>query len=836
MSDINCVCTKSVLYCEVGRALAGVVESDSLSRKEIIRALRFSIHNSLINFCRSKSCQSGKLLEQCIVDGEPWFTNRCFRLRVAQHILEVLEAEASLYIHRIEIFISINIRIACTLLQESIASEGLSNVTFILKSFQRLFQLCPILPNSRLMPGIATVLEEQLNISRSYSKNTAACRVFVVFCCLKVVLDSRSRRDYEFVKLLCRLLEKASRFQSGHKQCASQKVLSTHGRKILLEFRITRATMSNNKGNTGNARESSFTSLRCSLDKGLGYTLSDHALEHNESAHLVTNMHIQNPSEYIKELAIIQGESNDWKWVTSEYSSWTDVLSMQSSVANACWQRVLIWCIKDVQFRVALQKHIIHSMEKCLRLLGAGRGPAIDVAVLKSVWLLALQPSPEVFIQKLLKSASEIVTTSVHNCLGIFTACVHEEERERADFAEISLKMLLAACNVLTSFSSHVESDHPMVVISPLLVLVDALLDAKSSCEEDSGCDMIDGQEADMDSKSSNWTCVMSILANHLGYLLLHGHDTIAVHIESMFSGNPLRSVLMLVFDSHREKDLKNEGGKEVGEPSDCVLSYMNPVLAAYLHVFVLPSLAIPVQCKDNTCIKKESLFTNRDLVQLDLTTVCSPYAPLTSILSGQVHQWKPMVYLHTRIPNFHQAISMSPSECALFVSHLMNAAVETQEEVRDRKHVNKRNSPGSHARSTPAHRALITYDVIILIMSFLSVKRLCRLICVNKTLSDAGHCDQLWHQKYLLRWPIKFHNYRGVDEIVESPCKCMLYDSFFSSLITLKQLLSNAIVWTIFQKQKPILNVGQSLNLADKNLPIIVGIIYTRFSHHKTT
>jgi hypothetical protein len=238
-----------------------------------------------------------------------------------------------------------------------------------------------------------------------------------------------------------------------------------------------------------------------------------------------------------------------------------------------------------------------------------------------------------------------------------------------------------------------------------------------------------------------------------------------------------LRSVLMLAFDCNHTGDEDSSAiPSETCTPFCCVLWNLNPLLAAYMDTFVLPSLSIQSGCPDNTCINKESLFSNSDLVQADLLAACSPFISISTTLRGQVRQWKPLACLHTNVPNFHRALALSSIDCDKFVSNLLKAVEDGDGDGDSGGQAASGGVTGGGSkrrtkmaltvgRSTPAHRALMTYDVIILIMSFLSSKRICRLMCVNKALAAAGRCPQLWHEKYSLRWPLTFHQYNNALE-----------------------------------------------------------------------
>jgi hypothetical protein len=64
---------------------------------------------------------------------------------------------------------------------------------------------------------------------------------------------------------------------------------------------------------------------------------------------------------------------------------------------------------------------------------------------------------------------------------------------------------------------------------------------------------------------------------------------------------------------------------------------------------------------------------------------------------------------------------------------------------------------PSQPTAMPSTHPSLLSYDICLLIMEFVSAKRVCRLACVNTTFRAASQCMELWRHKYILRWPLKF-------------------------------------------------------------------------------
>ena len=756
----KCSCHSIVgLLCELKRHLG----------RDDLREFRKILHEILkiCSACCISDCKKNEdnvnLIMQCIVD-VGWFTRACFQAGRVEPILKVLAAEASLFIHYTSMWINIHIHIACSILQETTARESLFYVAVLLTYMRDILKRSPAICNSKLMPPIEKEILNQLRVSKVCSRNTASCRVFVVFSCVRLLYTVR--RAHPLSLTLCTLLSTLYTLPTPSKAvAATSDVRSVYGRASAIEYRVGRALGGLGVGETGDSKLSTM-SMRCSLDKQSGDTLTDFTLFNcNASALLVSNMHnyVTVASETLPAACDLtlgsndsgnkSGADRDMLWVFQEFEAWSVDMNKYHSISSAVWQRIITWIHREKWMRRLLQKNIIETMSRnflhiCSFSSANNATPCLsEIAAqsLKSIWLISLQPIPPQFLMTLLRTGSAILASAVHSCVHALNAGVISNER-----TSDHVRMVVAACHMTTSIAAHIESSNPQVVLVPLFTLLESVLDIRTSVVEWSS------PTVDCDARTTEITYVqliMDAVCSHMGYIMLHGHEVVRQNLESVYGGNRLHSILMLVFD-----DMWN------GEPDDesvsgnytilqhSVLLHMPPLLAALLHTFIAPRLGVVCSLDVSKCRGDDF-----SLQTLDLTALWKRFPCIALTLRDQMRQWPVDTSRasNLKIPQFHELLmQLSGKALRDYVSALMSTRIR---DVNPEPHrVHEHQIP----RKTSAHRALMIHDVCVMIMSYLSVKRICRLTCTNTYFAAAGQNEQLWKQKYDKHGPLKFHEY----------------------------------------------------------------------------
>ena len=311
------------------------------------------------------------------------------------------------------------------------------------------------------------------------------------------------------------------------------------------------------------------------------------------------------------------------------------------------------------------------------------------------------------------------------------------------------------------------------------------------------------------------------MLSSYLAYILIHTHHVI--HTEIFTCRNILlRDMLIALY----EDSLTAESGDDGEYDGDCSLNKIkspaavyskedsphgertdsssssikciystHPLLSSYLCAITMPRLGISCTCTplhssqfEGTSAVKDWFehqvqrqahhFSTPDLLSLDLSLLWSSSAECHSSTRGgpevaafPIQQW-PCFHMTegggSGFPNIHTFYrndnDMKDASVGFILQSRLHVLLVNTEEA----HMEEDDEVDSvdQRRLVDVADRVFAYDICVVVMEYVSFKRVCRLACVNKQFALAAACPLVWARKYKDKFGVPLFDIRPVPSV----------------------------------------------------------------------
>jgi hypothetical protein len=743
-------------------------------------------------------------------------------------ILQILLLTASLYPQYFTIFLSCLLRILHSLLQPHQILESFLRCNLFLTTLRNLLNRFSFLSNQLLENFLYKEYQKEILNFFSSSQEIFLNRIFMILTSLKIIFMTFSTLNLiSTLNILWSTLQNYPNFHSQiNESLQYKKFCSIYKTNLTVFFHIAQK-FGNSFSNDTNEAEGSKQSLLWGLEMTEAYTLADLILENPNLDSTISSCSSFIPP-LIQTLPTVmigvdqiplketpKSQEECLQWVLSEYRSWILLTSTASHISTLFWRRVYSWTLHSTHSINQLLTKQLHSqmLTLLLQMNDPHTSPTVlqdqSVNFLKPILLIAFQSSPERFFPFVIRSWIAIIERSLSHLFPLtsFPSIETDSSRELPTISEpiSDLHLLLSSCHLLTTFICHTHLPSSSLTIltvqqlsSLLLTLVTAfrsfLFENHSlTCLNEK---QIDSRDDDCVLLLSSFLHSISYLSNHLAYILIHRYQ----QLSSQLTNHPtLTELIFTLFDSFSDTTDAHRSSNH-----SYFLPLLNPFLRSYLIALILPSfgLSLDQYLPQQYCSEDEDEEKKEKEIKLSTLLSRYPFAAIPNpylrsldlscfpsfmtnpdwveFYQGIVVQW--LASASSSYPNLQLILSSQRSLDLysqqfqdIIESHLsLHDVVDDDEE--DISTVTHLPSSSSHRHQhqqklLPLLSCFNSYDICVLIMEYVSVKRICRLACVNKSFYSASQCNELWKHKYCERWSILFEkeSCKGVEKKRES-------------------------------------------------------------------
>jgi hypothetical protein len=325
---------------------------------------------------------------------------------------------------------------------------------------------------------------------------------------------------------------------------------------------------------------------------------------------------------------------------------------------------------------------------------------------------------------------------------------------------------LKVCCHILASIVSHVSCVSSKDLVCSTMFIVNLLETSLSKMK------LI---HLPTEQRVYARSCVC-ILSSYLSYIISHCYSIF--HEEIFILKNiGLRNALMAIYDDSICDNVEVKVESESDAVEKCI-DFTHPFLASYLCAVIMPRLGIhctlqysaPLESNegnDDTWYNQRyqsqsSAFCNTDLFTIDLTQLISwlgnrrESSNIESNIAEQFDDIFPLKqWITSDLPNIHpclvsESVVRDSTKSFLLQSLAFNVdAVDVSEDEEEVEELRV----DDHKRCVDVADRAFSYDICVVVMEYVSYKRVCRLACVNKQFSLAAACSVVWERLYKKRF-----------------------------------------------------------------------------------
>jgi hypothetical protein len=727
-----------------------------------------------------------------------WYSIGSLQRGITKFLLNIFLSITSLDPQYLRIFLACVLRITSSLLQNQNEFESLIRGNLFLITLRDLISMYPMFSDRQLQEYLETELLQQIENYLSSCQEIFICRLFMVLSCVKVVW--RCRPTLDFVPMLNRIWSLLRNYPHFHSQIkeslTKKKFLAIYNKDLNLKV-FLRIAQKFADGFSDlddlESREASKISLLWNLELTNSYTSADETL--------LNPLFCSSPPVAISDLphgsSATKEETKEFLgWLLSEYNDWIQLVSSTQQILSLFWRRLFHWTLQfGNSLGVTLGKQLLLKLPYLtLRMKDSSdllQSTVQDTSsqFLKPLLLILFHHSPSKFFQSVIRSwlnSIEIATTNLLPLSFLELESLSRIPYELTiDFSSRSLvtepiphlRILLNSCHLISCFLSHTNFSSQSFLIfsidklsSLLLLLLIAIRQVFSVIS----FPIIDSRQTHtkLSDPLLSLLQAVSLVGNHLVYILICSSSQISSSLKSHLR---LRDTLLTIFDSICENYDSQQSAVPFSEVSNFsyLIPLLHPLLTSYLRALVLPSFGFSIDQSPHAHSSLDSFLSPFNaakhsslLRSLDLTKFPELFATpeWQAFNQGIVTQW---IVDNKQFPNLPSILS-SKKSIKSYLSHFQEIIEINSRQPHDEEHeedyeedhlVNHRTHASQFRRKlfSSTHPTFLSYDICLLIMEFVSVKRVCRLACVNTVFRAASQCMELWKHKYILRWPLRF-------------------------------------------------------------------------------
>jgi hypothetical protein len=730
------------------------------------------------------------ILVRIITRNISWFSVDSFQRGITKYLLNIFLSITSLDPQYLKIFLVCILRITSSLLQNHNEFESFIRGNLFLITLRDLITMYPMYSEHLLQDYLTTELTQEIENYLLSTQEIFTNRLFMVLSCLKVIC--RCRPTLDFISILNRLWSLLRKYPNFHSQMkeslAKGKFLSIYNKDLNLKvfFRIAQKFADGFSESLDDleSREASKISLLWSLEVANSHTSADEGLPNS----LLSS----SPQAVISDFPTATKEDTKefLGWLLSEYNSWIQLVSSSQHILTLFWRRLLSWTLQfGNSIGTTLGRQVLLKLPYLtLRMKDSFDPLNIEVhettsEFLKPLFLILFHHSPTRFFQSVVSSWLENLEIATSNLLPLSFLELESLSRVpyelTVDFSSRSLvnepipylRIIFNSCHLISCFLSHTNFSSQSYLIfsihklsSLLLLLLTAIrqLFSDISFPTDQSHPTLK-----LSDPLPSLLQSISFLGNHIVYILICCSSQISA---SLGTHPKLRDTLLTIFDSTCENSFSQNFSSFSSEMTNFsyLIPLLHPLLTSYLRALVLPSFGFSIDQSpsgpqpSNALVSLLSSFNvtkhSHLLRSLDLTKFPEMFTTpeWQEFNKGIVIQW----IAAATFPNLPFILN-SKKTMKSYLSQFQEIIEINSKEFLEEEEDETSTSPSAAAHLRPKlsfiHPSLLSYDICLLIMEFVSVKRVCRLACVNTVFRAASQCQELWRHKYILRWPLKF-------------------------------------------------------------------------------
>ena len=709
--------------------------SSSSSSSSLPRALQ-SFQHSLSLFFNQMESSSSKQTSisalDCLLSRDlTWFSVSSFKSGLLKDIGTTFLELASKHSNSVALFCSIFIKIGCLVFQWNKTDESLPHAILFVALFDHLLGHLGDIDRHVLSFEIKEIMLRETKITVKSLPNVAETRLFMLLCFLKASISWKCLYTQEILinmiyysfQMKDAILHKKKDETSEAISCRLHRIFADDG---------------------GKASRLSKVAQQWSLDISSRFHRSD--VEYD-----CENVFVDRDCR--KQMLRPSSASQSVKaWVLKDLHIWINIRKelFFSKFSVLIPQFVAHWGRDTRHLSSQMIKSLLEELapftEKVVGSLYSRKYiNHIDISRKTFQWLNSLlyvlvaaaSASPSLYTHKILLELRNIVTNYYSvSC----SRNLHE-----------TVKALYGAkvgCYLISAMTSHFT----YVSFKDIAASIKFLCDMTEKSHEDH-------KDVGMTKKASSDTINLRkiffmFFSSYLAYSLIHRCKEIQREIHSSDSVS-LRNALFNTFeDSITSSYCSCTSNVMI---CDCKSIHMtHPYLATQLCLVFLPRLGISCnvtnqgveysfkakQWYDEQCESQQHAFSCDDLRSLDLSQLLpysrQGYRPADVFFA--VEQWA------TDATNIHHDFGRDVNLKSTTLRQLENACHDVYS-----THV--ASSPDKPSRRFSDINMVFSFDICVIIMGFISQKRVCRLACVNKQFSLAAACPLVWVRKYVVKY-----------------------------------------------------------------------------------
>ena len=751
------------------------------------------------------------------------FSTSSYRRGWTQAVGEILVGVARLHDHSRKVLSSVLIRVCIKIFQWNNTQESIPHASLLLMYLKRILECSH--PTMQLLNEVQVVILQELRKTRSCPPPVIETRIFMILMTVRVVVAACGDR-YRVDDVLFAILKSVNVYKSlpkflmlanGSLDSTSQSQSYQH-----ISFCLQKIFVDDNVVENGKHPNSKSISHSIGLDISSNYHPCDHNHSNGGTSTVIATCDDKSLTktcfDHRFHLKFAKEENTEMKMMMScllrDLKSWISYrrqpLSSSKLLEVVC-HLIGTWGISaasttsriiEILF-IQVKKTIATRLEDMVVCQRQRQHFRFYISPMIRIILLSCVPSPSIYIHKIIKKlipamskyTSKIFQNRSTNATEIFNENYEIQSKmmknddkfmsevpSKFNNDEVSLIGFKFCSHALTSLVSHfayVSVKDIVAVVQAFIEMIEQSLhflgnvndSAEVTCVTNAHIRVDSGELARQvqDLKSS-----LTSLCSFVAYILIHRHVEIAKEIKkpkNLF----LRNALMALYDNDIVQYQANE---------KCI-KWTHPFLAVLLSEIILPQFGILCSCcqddesnnlsvwYDDHLARQHKRFSCQDLHDLNISTI-----PALGLHPGNVNASQLMSSCRHPIAGlchnntFHDIINTGDD---MIMKKVCISLMATSRRQKGDSHVNVHCQEAvNDGRKVNLVEKIMFDDVIILILSFCSYKRICRLACVNKHLSLS-----------LCMPTLEFHHNNDVD-ISQSPYQTiwkMQYASKFGQI-----------------------------------------------------